>query len=66
MKTFAIGDIHGAYKALIQCFERSKFDYKKDRLIVMGDVCDGYPDVKQCIDELLKVTRCDLVIGNHD
>ena len=66
MKTFAIGDIHGAYKALIQCFERSKFDYKKDRLIVMGDVCDGYPEVKQCIDELLKVKYCDLVIGNHD
>ena len=35
LKTYAIGDIHGAYKALIQCFERSKFDYKKDRLIVM-------------------------------
>ena len=44
MKTYAIGDIHGAYKALMQCFERSKFDYKKDRLIVMGDVCDGYPE----------------------
>lgn len=66
MKTFAIGDIHGAYKAMMQCFERSKFDYKKDRLIVMGDVCDGYPDVKQCIDELLKVKHYDLVIGNHD
>jgi len=66
LKTFAIGDIHGAYKALRQCFERSKFDYKKDRLIVMGDVCDGYLDVKQCIDELLKVKYCDFVIGNHD
>jgi len=31
LKTYAIGDIHGAFKALIQCFERSKFDYKKDR-----------------------------------
>ena len=66
MKTFAIGDIHGAYKAMMQCFERSKFDYKKDRLIVMGDVCDGYPDVRQCIDELLKIKHCDLIIGNHD
>jgi len=66
MKTFAIGDIHGAYKAMMQCFERSKFDYKNDRLIVMGDVCDGYPDVRQCIDELLKAKHCDLVIGNHD
>jgi len=66
MKTFAIGDIHGAYKAMMQCFERSKFDYKKDRLIVMGDVCDGYPEVRQCIDELLKIKHCDLIIGNHD
>ncbi|MDP2943458.1 MAG: metallophosphoesterase, partial [Candidatus Omnitrophota bacterium] len=66
MKTCAVGDIHGAYKALVQCFERSKFDYQKDRLIVMGDVCDGYPDVLQCIDELLKVKHHDLVIGNHD
>lgn len=66
MKTYAVGDIHGAYKALIQCFKRSKFDYQKDRLIVMGDVCDGYPYVKQCIDELLKVKRCDFIIGNHD
>jgi serine/threonine protein phosphatase 1 len=41
MRTFAIGDIHGAYKAMMQCFERSGFDYKKDHLIVMGDVCDG-------------------------
>ena len=66
MKTFAIGDIHGAYKALIQCFERSGFDRENDRLIVLGDVCDGYTEVQQCIDELLKVKHCDLVIGNHD
>lgn len=66
MKVFVIGDIHGAYKALLQCFERSGFDYKKDRLIVLGDVCDGYPDVRQCIDELLKIKHCDFIIGNHD
>ena len=66
MRTIVIGDIHGAYKALLQCFERSGFDRIKDRLIVIGDVCDGYPEVRQCIDELLKVKHCDLVIGNHD
>lgn len=32
----------------------------------MGDVCDGYPEVRQCIDELLTIKHCDLVIGNHD
>ncbi len=66
MKIFALGDIHGAYRALMQCFERSAFNYKKDRLIVLGDVCDGYPEVKQCIDELLKIEHCDYIIGNHD
>ena len=66
MRTFAIGDIHGAYKALIQCFDRSGFDREKDGLIVLGDVCDGYPEVKQCVDELLKVKHCDYILGNHD
>jgi len=66
LKTFVIGDIHGAYKALLQCFERSGFDYDKNRLIVLGDVCDGYPETKQCINELLKIKYCDYIIGNHD
>ena len=66
MKTFAIGDIHGAYKALLQCLERSGFNYQEDRLIVLGDVCDGYFEIKQCIDELLKIKHCDYIIGNHD
>ncbi len=66
MKTFCLGDIHGAYKALLQCFERSGFDYMKDRLIALGDVCDGYPQVKECFDELLKIKNLHYVIGNHD
>ena len=33
---------------------------------MIGDVCDRYPEVKQCIDELLKVRHCELIIGNHD
>jgi len=66
MKTFVVGDIHGNHRALLQCLERSKFDYEKDRLIVLGDVCDGYPDVRECVDELLKISYCDFIIGNHD
>ena len=66
MKTFVLGDIHGAYKALIQCLERSKFDYQNDRLIALGDVCDGYHEVKECVEELLKIKHCDYIIGNHD
>jgi len=66
MKTFVIGDIHGAYKALRQCLERCDFDYHHDRLIVLGDICDGYPQVHLCIDELLKIKHCSYIVGNHD
>jgi serine/threonine protein phosphatase 1 len=66
MRTFVIGDIHGAYKALLQCFQRSGFDRTKDRLIALGDVCDVYPEVRQCIDELIALKHCDYIIGNHD
>jgi serine/threonine protein phosphatase 1 len=66
MKRFILGDIHGGYKSLMQCFERSKFDYQNDKLIVLGDVCDGWSETKECIDELLKIKHRICLIGNHD
>ncbi len=66
MKTFVLGDLHGAHKALLQCLERSGFDRQADRLIALGDICDGYPDVKACIDELRGLPRLELITGNHD
>jgi serine/threonine protein phosphatase 1 len=35
-------------------------------LIALGDVCDGWPEVKQAIDELLKVKNLVYLLGNHD
>ena len=66
MKTFALGDPHGAHKAMLQCFERSGFDREKDELIVLGDVADGWHEVKQCFDELITCKNLIFVIGNHD
>jgi|SRR6185295_10711284 len=66
MRTFAIGDIHGAYKALIQCLERSGFDRKNDQLITLGDICDGWSETFECVEELHTIeNRIDLR-GNHD
>lgn len=66
MRTLAIGDIHGTYKALKQCLERSGFDYKNDTLISMGDVVDGYPESFECVEELLKISNLIPIKGNHD
>lgn len=65
-RTFVIGDIHGAHKALIQCFERSGFDYMSDRLISLGDVCDGWPEVHKVFNELCSIRDLVYIIGNHD
>ena len=66
IRTFVLGDLHGGYKALMQVLERSKFDYKKDRLISLGDVADGWPYVTECFEELLKIKNFVMVRGNHD
>jgi len=65
-KTFVMGDIHGAYNALLQCLERSAFDYENDRLIQLGDVVDGYPESYECVKELLKIKNLIAIKGNHD
>ncbi|GIV37006.1 MAG: serine/threonine protein phosphatase [Cyclobacteriaceae bacterium] len=61
-----MGDIHGAHRALVQCLERAHFNYATDRLIVLGDVCDGWPETRQAIDELLKIKHLIYLMGNHD
>jgi len=66
VRKFVIGDIQGNYKGLMQCFERSGFNYEQDELIVLGDVCDGLPQTKECFNELLKVKRLILILGNHN
>ena len=66
MRTFVMGDIHGAHKALQQCLERSAFDRNKDTLIQLGDIADGFGDVYDCVEELLKIPNLIAIKGNHD
>ena len=66
MKTFVLGDIHGASRALDQCMDRSVFDFENDCLIQLGDVVDGYADVYECVETLLRVKHLIALKGNHD
>ena len=61
-----LGDIHGAYRGLIQCLARAEFDYQNDHLIFLGDVCDGWSETALCMEELLKIKRLTYILGNHD
>jgi len=67
-RTFAIGDIHGADKALEQLIQRID-PGPEDRLIFLGDYVDGLPDTPAVIDRLIRLKHkhdCVFIRGNHD
>jgi serine/threonine protein phosphatase 1 len=66
MRTFVLGDVHGAHRALMQVLDRSGFNRGADRLIFLGDVADGWPETRECIDELLTIPNLVHLLGNHD
>ena len=72
MRTLVVGDIHGAHKALVQVLERASFDVDQDRLICLGDVCDGWHETYECIELLCTLQkemgpeRFVYILGNHD
>lgn len=66
MRTFVIGDIHGAARAFEQVLERADFDPERDRLICLGDICDGWPEVREAFDILLSLKNRIYLLGNHD
>ena len=68
MRTFAIGDIHGGLKALIQVL--NKLELKDgDKIIFMGDYVDGWSESAQVIQFLMDLSQkfdCIFIKGNHD
>jgi serine/threonine protein phosphatase 1 len=66
MKTYVIGDLHGGYRGLIQCLEKVNFDYENDRIISVGDLCDGWSETHLIFDEVRKMKNFVHVMGNHD
>lgn len=41
-------------------------DYRKDRLIQLGDITDRHGQVYECVEELLKINNLIALRGNHD
>jgi len=65
-REFAIGDIHGAHRALRQCLDLVKFDIDKDKLIALGDYSDGWPETPYVVEELMQIKNLVALRGNHD
>lgn len=55
MRRLAIGDIHGNYRAMLQCLDRCHFDLQNDLLIGLGDYCDGHSQTAEVLLLLNKI-----------
>lgn len=68
MRTFAIGDIHGGLKALIQVLNQLEIK-EGDKIIFMGDYVDGWSESAQVVQFLIDLSEkfnCIFIKGNHD
>ena len=68
MRTFAIGDIHGGLKALIQVLNQLEIK-EGDKIIFMGDYVDGWSESAQVVQFLIELSQnfnCVFIKGNHD
>ena len=70
-RTFVVGDLHGALKALKQCITRSGYNNEEDQLIFLGDYADGWSDNASVIEFLYwfgtaAVHKPIFLKGNHD
>jgi serine/threonine protein phosphatase 1 len=66
MTDYTIGDLHGRAPALRECLQKCSYDNDNDKLIVLGDICDGYPWTNECFDILEGIKNNVIVRGNHD
>jgi serine/threonine protein phosphatase 1 len=67
-RTYVIGDIHGALRALQQLIQLIK-PGKDDQLIFLGDYVDGWSESRQVLDYLMQLDKthtCIFIKGNHD
>lgn len=67
-RVLVIGDIHGAYKALVQALERAAVT-PQDKLIFLGDYVDGWSESAEVIELLLELNTsnpCVFLRGNHE
>lgn len=64
-KDYVVGDIHGEFRKLKSILEEINFDFKKDRLFSVGDLCDRgshSEDILKWIDYDWFIP----VMGNHE
>ena len=67
MACYAVGDLQGCYRELMDLLEQVGFNPKKDQLWLVGDLVSRGPASEQVLKFLFENKKCvRAVLGNHD
>ena len=61
-----LGDLHGTAAALEEVLRKINFNKNLDKLIFIGDLADGVPNMINCLKILLSIKNFVGIVGNHD
>ena len=65
MTNYVIADIHGNYDGFKELLKTVNYG-DNDTLIILGDIVDGGPKTRQCINLALSLPNMTFLKGNHD
>ena len=67
MSIYCVSDIHGQFDLFIEGLNKINFNHKKDKLYILGDICNIGPQSLKIYDYVLNNQKCiKLIKGNHD